>query len=189
MDRVKQLLNEEGKCKLSPEIMDMFLEKAKLIFLKKDQVIVDEGEVNKDIYIVKDGIIAYTYMDGSDERCYAFALPASIIFSTASYYMGEPSFYRIIACCPTEVLHISKRDYDDLIRNCPEFAQYVLSIAINQLYLIERKNILINGTTTEKFKHILKLRPEIVKNVTSKLIASYLGITQQHLCRLKRQLM
>ncbi len=189
MDRVKQLLNEEGKYKLSADIMDKFLAKADLIVLKKDQAVVDEGEVNKDIYIVKDGIIAYTYMDGSDERCYAFALPASIIFSSASYYMGEPSFYRIVACTQTELLHVSQRDYDEMIRTYPEFAQYVLSIAINQLYLIERKNIVINGTTTEKFQQLLKNRPEIVRSVTSKLIASYLGITQQHLCRLKRQLM
>lgn len=189
MERIKELLNDESLYKLSPHIMDEFLGKSGAVHLKRGQIVIDEGDTNKDIYILKKGIVAYTYMDGSNERCYAFALPATIIYSSASYLMNEPSFYRVSACCESELLRVTKKDFDDMICTVPEFARFILSVTMNQLYLIERKNILINGTSAERFRLMIKNRPEIVRHVTSKLIASYLGITQQHLCRLKKQIL
>lgn len=189
MERIKELLNDESQYKLSPHIMDEFLGKSEPLHLKRGQVLIDEGDTNKNIYILKKGIMAYTYMDGSSERCYAFALPATIIYSTAPYLMNEPSFYRVSACCESELLRVTKKDFDDMIANVPEFTLFILSVTMNQLYLIERKNIIINGTSAERFRLIIKNRPEIVRHVTSKLIASYLGITQQHLCRLKKQIL
>lgn len=189
MERIKELLNHESKYKLDPETMDKLLNMAVPVYFRRGQIVFDEGSVDKDIYILKEGIVAYTYMDGSNERCYAFALPATIIYSSASYLMNETSFYRVSACCDTVMLRISKQDFDLMIDSCPEFARFILGVTMNQLYLIERKNILINGNSAERFRMVIKNRPEIVRHVTSKLIASYLGITQQHLCRLKKKLL
>jgi hypothetical protein len=46
----------------------------------------------------------------------------------------------------------------------------------------------LNGTATERFEALLKNRPEILKNVSSKVIASYIGVTPTSLSRLKREL-
>lgn len=40
----------------------------------------------------------------------------------------------------------------------------------------------------ERYQAVLKNRPEIVEAVTDRVLASYLEITPQHLCRLKQQL-
>ena len=40
----------------------------------------------------------------------------------------------------------------------------------------------------ERYQAVLKNRPDIVEAVTSRVLASYLDITPQHLCRLKQQL-
>lgn len=185
---LKRQLDEESSYKLSSDVMNQFLERTELLVMKRGQPIIDEGEVNKDIYILKKGIAAYTYMNGSNERCFAFALPPTLIFATPCYYLGEPSFYRISTCCHSELLHITKNDFDDLIMTSAEFSRFAFGAFVNQVYLYERKNILINGTITEQFNQMVALRPEIMRHVTSKLIASYLGISQQHLCRLKKQM-
>lgn len=57
-----------------------------------------------------------------------------------------------------------------------------------QICICERKLSLINGSAMERYLAVLKNRPEIIESVTSRVLASYLDITPQHLCRLKQQL-
>ena len=54
-----------------------------------------------------------------------------------------------------------------------------------QLYFYEMKQAVINGNARERFKSLMDRRPEIMARVPMKKIASYLGITQSYLCRLK----
>lgn len=79
------------------------------------------------------------------------------------------------------VYHCRVRDFDDLIKTNHEFAQWVLCYAQCQLYHFEKKTLLINGDASERFKGMLRNRPEIFEKVPKKTIASYLGITQQYL--------
>lgn len=54
--------------------------------------------------------------------------------------------------------------------------------------LFEKKNSLINGDAPERFKSMLRNRPEIFEKVSKKAIASYLGITQQYLSVLLKKM-
>ena len=47
---------------------------------------------------------------------------------------------------------------------------------------------IIQGPAKERYESILKNRPEIIKNVSLKIIASYLGITPQYLSKLRRNM-
>lgn len=187
MDKMKALLAEECLYQLSDEVMDEFLGQMDTIELKNKQVLIEEGTVNRDIYIVKSGIIAQTYLDGKNERVWGFSQSGTLFYSNMSYYMGEPSFYRIVACCDAEVLHLSKQKFDNMIKNSHEFAQWALSMAQCQLYFYDHKNDVINGDSDERFIGLLQNRPEILRTVSSKLLASYLGVTPQYLCRLKKK--
>ena len=51
------------------------------------------------------------------------------------------------------------------------------------------KNSVINGDAKERFLSLVKNRPEIMEKVPLKFVASYLGITQSSLSRLKKAVM
>lgn len=111
-----------------------------------------------------------------------------MMWSAYSYYAREPAVYTYQACCDSVVYHCRVRDFDDLIKTNYEFAQWVLCYAQCQLYHFEKKNSLINGDATERFKSMLRNRPEIFEKVSKKAIASYLGITQQYLSVLLKKM-
>ena len=69
------------------------------------------------------------------------------------------------------------------------FARWMYSVAIHQLFALERKVSLINGTVKERYLALIKNRPDIIKNVSMKVIASYLGVSPHYLCRLKKTLL
>ncbi len=187
MNKLKKLLLLECTYQLPDEIMDCFLAKMTVCDIRKGSAIIDTGCINPDIFIVKEGIFSYNYLNGTDERCWGFAMPGTMMYSSHSYYYGEPAFYRVEACCDSTVLHCKKKDFDSLVSGSHEFAQWALSMAQCQLYFFERKNSVINGNASERFMSLVRNRPEILEKVTMKTIASYLGITQQYLSCLKRK--
>ncbi len=187
-ERLKRLLAEECTYQLDDDVMDEFLSRMKLVKLNKGDYVFDEGEYNPSVYILKEGILARTHLVDGTEHCISFALPATLFVATASYYMGKRSFYREQACCYSEVLYCTREDYDNLIKTSHRFAQWVYSLAMCQVYYYEMKSALIKGAAIDRFKSLAVNRPEILRNVSNKMVAAYLGISPQYLCQLKKKL-
>lgn len=59
-------------------------------------------------------------------------------------------------------------------------------MAHGQLYFFEKKDHVINGDAKERFLSLAQNRPEIMEQVPLGIVASYLGITQSYLSRLKK---
>lgn len=217
--RLKTLLALEAKQRLREEVFDELLAAGEEIVLSTYEPMIDAGEFNPNIYIVKYGLIRGTYLDKNMEKTAGFALPGSLLISFHCYYGGEPSFYRFEACCPTVVIRISKAFFDDLIQRSHEFALWVMSTHQNQLYYNEFRNQLLSGDArsrllqlTNRLQGILPEQDQQfanndnnhdcnVKNqlhnrwqkifpiIPYKIIASYLGITEQHLSKIKKELL
>ena len=188
MNQLKKLLALECSYQLPDPIMDRFLEAMQPIELQRGEILIDTGSVNPDIYVVKEGIFCYNYIDGIHDRCHAFAMPGTMMYSSHSYYLGKPAFYQIQACCDSVAMHCTKQVFDCLVNKYHEFACWALSMAHCQLYYSEMKSSVINGNAAERLVALTRYRPEILEKVQMKTLASYLGITQQYLSTLKRKL-
>lgn len=86
------------------------------------------------------------------------------------------------------LMRVRKADFSALIDRSAEFARWCLGNVQFQLYFFEMKGRIIQGPAKERYESILKNRPEIIKNVSLKIIASYLGITPQYLSKLRRNM-
>ena len=166
--------------------MDRFLGLMTEEYLKTGEPLISYGSLNTNIYIIKEGILRLIYFNGTNERTYAFALPGTMIMSYHAYHMRQPAFMQVEACTESTILKISKRDFDALLEESHEFALWIGNSSIQQLYFLEMKMSVINGTARERFTSLIKNRPEIMEKVSMKIIASYLGITPQYLSKLQR---
>ena len=128
--------------------------------------------------------------NGSQERTFCFGLPGTIFNSRFSFYKRLPSYYQIEACCPSVVLQIPHEDYIALTDRSHPFAVWALHYAWYEQYLEEdRESTVHNGTAKERYLHMLKTRPMIVKGVSQRVLASYLGVTPEYLCRVKASIL
>lgn len=187
MEKFKQALAEEAPFKLSLQTMDKFCDIMTERQYKKGEVIIECGLLNDNIYIVKEGIVRRTHMDGDKEVTAAFGLPGTMIISYHSYCYRQPAYYQFDACCNSVLMMVTKNDFERLARENHEFALWALNMAHCSLYYYEVKQSVINGTALERYKALLHNRPEILQNVSLKIIASYLGITHTYLSRLRKQ--
>lgn len=126
MENIKELLLKECDYPLPDKIMESFLEPKSEIFLKRNEILVMGGMINTNIYVVEEGILRYTYMDGTREVTFGFALPGTMLISMHSFYGHQPVFYQIEACCTSKVIKISKQHYDKLVAESHDFARWAL---------------------------------------------------------------
>lgn len=188
MDDLKQLLFAECTYRMKDDTMDEFLGLMTEVKLKKGEPLIPYWKFDNNIYVLKSGIIRSVYFEGSKETTFAFALPGTVIISYHSFYRGESTFFQTEACCESSVMKVTNAQFLDFISRSNDFAQWVLWLSVNQLWHYEKKLVVVNGDASERFESLLKNRPGIFDNVPLHIIASYIGITPQHLSRLKRRL-
>lgn len=188
MEEFKKILAEEALFKLSDEIMDRFCSYMEEIHLKRYDYMIKSGDIDNNIYVVKDGIIRRTHEVGDKIMTNSFAIRGSVLISWHCYYFNQPSYSQFQACCDTVLMRVPKAKFDELIATSHEFAQWALSLAHGTLYYQEFKSRAIKGTVKERYTSLIKGRPEIIQKVPLGFIASYLGITQSHLSRMRNEL-
>ena len=186
---LKQLVKEECKFRPSDRIVDGFLDAMEEIEVKPSCRIIDFGKVCTDVFCVKKGIVRLFHVNDAKETTFGFASPGTIFMSPLSFYLDAPAFLMAETCkTPATLLRMDRATFYSFIDSSEEFARWMFSLAAAQICICERKLSLINGTAMERYLAVLKNRPEIIESVTSRVLASYLDITPQHLCRLKQQL-
>lgn len=183
-----QLVKEETKIKLPYETYESMMEGSKLLRLRRREALVEAGKYDANLYIVRSGLIRGMYMSGSQERTVGFALPGTLLFSFHSYTGELPSFYRFEACTPSQVIKISHHHFNRLLEKDHRFALWVMGANQMQLYFTEIKHKLLSGEAKDNLLSLRATWPEIFLKVPAKYIASYLGITEVHLCRIKSEL-
>ena len=189
MDReaVKNLIKKELGYLPEGTGLDELLSKAHREIYMRGQVIIREGTKNANLYIVTRGILRMADMNGDRERTFSFALPGSIVTSKYSFVMDLPSYYRMEACCDTEILVINRDDFWEVVNRDHEFALWMLKYALGECFYQEYKNASVhNGTAADRYRRLLADRPEITDRVPQKMVASYLGVTPEYLSKLKR---
>lgn len=186
METLRKLLNAECDYRMKDETMDRFLGSMTELELKKGQPLIDYNKLDNNIYVIKEGIIRTAYWDGFNERTFAFALPGTVLIDYYSFCKSIHAFSKLEACCESVVMKVSKAQFVELAARSHDFAQWMMYMSLEELFFHERKREIVNGDARERFEALLSNRPDIIKNVSSRILASYIGITPVYLCKLKR---
>ena len=115
MEEFKKILAEEAEYKLSAETMDKFCACMEEIHLKRYDYMIKSGDIDTNIYVVKEGIIRRTHEVGDKIMTNSFAIKGSVLISWHCYYFNQPSYSQFQACCDTVLMRVSKEKFDELI--------------------------------------------------------------------------
>lgn len=172
----------------SAALLTDFIEKGRIINLKRGAALISEGDLNPKFYILIEGIMRKWHWDNNTEVTSAFALPGTQILDYHCYHANKNSQVNIEACCKSSLLEVKKEDYDYFLTNSFEFSDWRLHMAYNQLYYLEKKQQVIRGDARERYIALVKDRKEILEKVPLKIIATYIGVTPQYLSYLRKNL-
>ena len=193
----ESLLSEGGF--LSDPLLDRFLEIGEIVVKKPKEYIIMPGITDKSIWVIATGFIKAFYFDGKKEIVLGFGGMGTIFLSPKSFSYGKPAFCGYRTITESELLRINRKDFDLLMEESHEFAKWIFGVATNQLGVLEVKTQLKSEKDiVASYKSLIKRqmqlgiggmdmeRKALLNIVSSKDIASYLGITQSYLSNIRK---
>jgi CRP-like cAMP-binding protein len=158
------------------------------IILTKGDLWIKQGKICDQVAYIASGKLRTFYIDdeGNEVTCF-FVTPDNFISSFTSFLTNTPSKENISALEKTEIRVISKKELEKLSISIPKLQIFRRVIAENLFITLEKRiSMLQSMTAYERYEILLKENPDILLNVPLQYTASFLGITPQHLSRLRK---
>lgn len=172
--------------KLSEKAKIAWNQRSKVIRLHKSKILVEEGKRSDKIWFISSGTMRAFYLKDGKRICDWFALDQEFISAITSFYSNKPSLHQIDAVTDVTLLETSRQDIEELCTQFHEFERLGrLSTTETMLRLQQRIESLQFETAGQKLQNLLNQYPDIYQKLPLGDIASYLGITQETLSRLR----
>lgn len=173
---------------LNQQQIDLVKSKAVLKSLKKDEYYQEAGKVPKEIIFLTEGIIRISYYDnkGNDITKY-FMDENRWIADIHSYNQGIPSTEYAQALTDCTYYAFSKKDLDELSLTIIGWDAIVSKMTAKGLAdKLNRISPMMVEDATERYLNFLANFPGLANRIPLSFLASYLGITQSSLSRIRK---
>jgi CRP-like cAMP-binding protein len=171
---------------LSKEAENAIAEICSVIHIEKNKDLQSIGHTCKTIYFINKGVARiYYYLDGNDIT-ESFAFENNIIARVESLFTGKPSRKAIQILENAEIIAINSNKLFELYDSFPEIERLFRKI-FEAAYVdtVNRIEGLQFHSAEERYNTLINDAPDLLKRVALKYIASYLGITQVSLSRIR----
>jgi CRP-like cAMP-binding protein len=156
------------------------------IKVKKKAFLMQAGDVAKYEYFITKGCLkVYTLDEDGAPHISMFAVEDYWTGDIASFMMKKPTPYFIKATEHSELLGISRANYDLLFQEIPKFEKFYRILYQKSLIsYIQRSNHGISLTAEERYIEFKSKYPQIVNRITQKDLAGYIGITPEFMSKI-----
>ncbi|HVK49138.1 MAG TPA: Crp/Fnr family transcriptional regulator [Pseudobacter sp.] len=174
---------------VSPEMQEELPSKFNKMVLPKNELLIEAGKVCRHLYFLDQGCLrGYYNLDGK-EITHWFGFENDFVTSFHSFITQQPAVENIQLMEGCVLWSISKETLNKLVDQYRE-AERLLRIAYEKYY-IRLESRFVNSqfrTAAERYEMLLEENPEIIGRVPLGYIASYLGISQETLSRVRSRL-
>lgn len=158
----------------------------KLQIFKKGAVIHRAENICVESHFILKGIFRLYFLKKGREISEYFCAEGEWVNSPRSFMFSEPDNYYIDALEDSEVFTLHIRDLMFLFDKFPEMERYSrLSMSTMFYQMIERIHSFQSSDAKEKYDHFCRVYKHILPRLPLGMIASYLGITQETLSRVR----
>lgn len=156
----------------------------------KGYLLMKSNTIEKNLYFIKKGIVrAYSYNSDNDELTFWFGKEGQTVLSMKSYVENKPSYENIELLENSELYHLKFESLKELFETDIFIANWGRKLAEQELLKAEERFIQQQfKTATERYIQLLADNPDFIQRIQLGHIASYLGITQVSLSRIRAEI-
>ncbi len=156
------------------------------VVFAKNEYLLTEGKICRNLYFLQRGALrGYYNLDGK-EITHWFAFENDFVTSFHSYITEQPAVENIQMLEGSILWAISKENLTKLMNQFHELEKLVR--IVYEKYYLRLEDRFVNAqfkSATERYQNLLLQTPHIVERVPLGHIASYLGISQETLSRIR----
>jgi len=157
--------------------------------ITKNSFLLKEGRVSDEYFFLENGFIRAFANDieGNDVTT-NFYSNCQVVFEVSSFFnrtVSKENFQAIVDC---EGWYITYEQLNNLFHSMHEFRDFGRSILVKGFSSLKIRMLsMITETAEQRYDTLLKTNPEIFQQAALKHIASYLGITDTSLSRIRKE--
>ncbi len=175
-----------GKLNIPERSRQRIADIASPIHFPKGHLLFQAGKRQQDLYLIGKGIARVYYHHHANEVTLCFNTEGDALMSLKSYIANEPGYENIELLEPAELYHIKAPLLKQLLVNDIHIANWARKLAERELLKTEERLMSIQfKTAAERYTDLLTKQPYLIRRVSLGHIASYLGVTQVTLSRIR----
>lgn len=157
---------------------------------KRNQILIELGTICKHLYFVNKGCLrVYGFDKKGNEVTSKFAFEDNLITTLTSFIDQKPSRDGLVSMQNSEVLKIDRTSFFSLIEKYPALKElYTEILQFAFIHSQMRVYSFLGMEGIDKLKWVIEHEPQLLTSLSSKVVASYLGMTNSTLSKLKAKL-
>lgn len=160
------------------------------ISVSKNEFLLKNGETANEYYILTDGLVrAFVHDYDNNEITTEFFTENDIVIIASSFFQRNPSQENLQAVTECTLLKINYQDFQNLFHQIAGFSAWGSLWFSQQVFGMKQKSLdVIMETASQRYLKLIQEKPQIILNAPLKQVASYLGITDSSLSRIRKEI-
>ncbi|KLT69755.1 Crp/Fnr family transcriptional regulator [Flavobacterium sp. ABG] len=155
---------------------------------KKNDFLLKQGQIMASLFMLEKGLVRAYFIKNDKEVNSWFGVENVIIGSILPLYAGKPSFENIQFLEDSVVYSIAINDLNELYKTYPELNTIGRKLAEELCIILEERiNSLHTEAAEERYLSLIAEFPDLLQRINLGHIASYVGVTQETLSRIRKR--
>lgn len=184
------LNNVFGKTNMTKEEKETAISKFKQVTFEKNSFLLEEGKNANYYWFVQSGFVRSYVIDteGNDITTNFYSV-GDIVIDWPSFFLRNPTRENIQALSDCVCWQLDFDTFQELFHSIRNFREQGRTTLVGSYFALKRHSIsMIADHAKDRYLRLLNEKPHIVQNVSLKHIATYLGITDTSLSRLRKEI-
>lgn len=174
---------------LNKQQTDLVIRKARETELLKDEYFSEAGKIPRQVGFVVEGVVRGCYYNNKgDEITRCFIAENNLVVDYVNFEANTASSEYLQASTHCRLIVFSKPDWEELSNTIVGWDTIKNKMVQKCLYQKSRKGPVISQDATTRYLEFIENYPSLTNRVALSHIASYLGVTQQSLSRIRKNI-
>lgn len=176
---------------ISQEELEIISQSHSRITVKKGDFLLKENETADEYYLLQEGLVrAFVHDYDLNEITTEFFTANEIVIIPSSLFQKIPSKENVQAVTDCTLWKIEYGRFQELFHSIETFREWGRMWFSFQVFSMKQRSLeMITETATNRYLKLMKEKPDIIKFAPLKQIASYLGITDSSLSRIRKEIL
>ena len=188
MDKIRNYI--ETITKVNDEDWEFFSSKLQRKKFPKKTNITNIGQIENCISFLEKGIVrVFIPKETEEDITFGFSFENELISAYDSFLTQSPSQYQLETLADTSLLSISYSGLQEVYQKT-KIGNLIGRLVAERLFILKsnRALSLLNDSAEQRYLNLFTERPNLIKEIPLKYIASYIGVTPQSLSRIRKQI-
>lgn len=179
-----------GSEEFTKEETEIIISKFKKVILKKNDFFHEEGKIAQHYYFIQQGFARSYAVDaqGNDITTNFYSM-GDILIDWYSFMLKTPALDYIQALSECVSWQIDFGSFQQMFATIGSFRDAGRARFATSYFQLKKQSVaMITQTAKERYLQLLIDKPQIIQNVSLKHIATYLGITDTSLSRIRKEI-